>query len=113
MGRKGDKAKSSPLHSFVGEPKRGSISVCRTHNKENGTQLNFLSFGASLFIAFLKGRGFFVYEGVDGVLSSYYVWAGNARLLALFSHFTFLPIKENVDQAENMGSDSQKMGFQT
>ena len=44
-----------------------------THNKGNGTQLNFLSFEASLFIAFPKGRGFFVYEGVDGVLSSYYV----------------------------------------
>lgn len=44
-----------------------------TNNKENGTQLNSLSFGASLFIAFLKGRGFFVYEGVDGVLSGYYV----------------------------------------
>ena len=89
-----------------------SQSPVRTTKRTVHSSIFFLS-EPLFFIAFLKGRGFFVYEGVDGVLSSYYVWAGNAGLLALFSHFSFFSIKENVDQAENMGSDSQKMAFQT
>ena len=37
----------------------------------------------------------------------------NGGLLALFFHFTFAPIKENVDRAKNMGFRFTENGFET